>query len=126
MNILKRILAHIIANGAALYFVGILLEGDFMITGGWKGYLIGGILFGLLNGIIKPILKILSLPFVLITAGFFILVINMFLVWFAKYSLNILDFEGVTIVVENGITTYFIAGFLISILNWVITWLLKK
>lgn len=126
MNLIRRIVAHIIANGVALYFVGIILEGDFLITGGIKGYLIAAIAFGFLNGIIKPILKILSLPFVLVTAGLFIFIINTFLVWFAEYALNVLQFEGVTIVIAGGFFTYLMAGFLISIFNMAITWLLKK
>ena len=84
------------------------------------------VLFGLLNGIIKPILKLLSLPFILITAGFFILIINVFLVWFAKYALDILQFEGVSLIIEGGPATYLYAGISISIINMVITWLLKK
>jgi putative membrane protein len=126
MNFLRRIIAHLIANGIALYFVEIILKSDFAITGGWKGYLIAAILFGFLNGIIKPILKLLSLPLVFITMGFFIFVINMFLVWFAKYALNVLQFEGVAIVIEGGIVTYLLAGFLIALFNMVIHWLLKK
>ena len=123
---IKRILAHIIANGAALYFVSELLGSDFVITGGYKGYLIGAIIFGFLNGIVKPILKILSLPFVLISAGVFILVINSFLVWFAKYALDVLQFEGVALLIEGGPATYVYAAVVISVINMVITWVLKK
>ena len=123
---MRRLIAHIVANGVALYFVGIILEGNFAITGGLKGYLIAAILFGVLNGIIKPLLKILSLPVVFVTAGLFVLVINTFLVWFAEYALDVLEFQGVTLVVEGGFFMYLIVGFLISIFNMVIHWLLKK
>ena len=123
---LRRIIAHIVANGVALYFIGVILEGNFAITGGLKGYLIAAVIFGVLNGIVKPILKILTLPFVFITAGLFIFIINTFLVWFAEYALDILEFQGVTIVVEGGFFMYLIIGFLISIFNMLIHWLLKK
>ena len=126
MSLFRRIIAHLVANGVALYFVGIILEGNFAVVGGWKGYLIAATLFGVLNGIVKPILKILSLPFVIITAGLFIFVINMFLVWFAKYFLDILQFEGVSIAIEGGVFTYLLAGFLIGLFNLLIGWLLKK
>ncbi len=122
----KRIIGHILANSIALYFVTIILEGNFLITGGWKGFLIAGILFGFLNGIVKPILKILSLPFVFLSMGLFIFIINSGLVWFAEYSLNILKFEGVKIIVEGGFFYYLFAGFLISAFNAVIGWLFKK
>ena len=125
MGLLRRVLAHIVANAIALYFVSVILDGKFVITGEWKGYLIAALIFGILNGIIKPILKLLSLPFVIVSAGLFLFVINMFLVWFAKYVLDVLKFDGVTMTV-TGITTYLIAGFLIALLNMVIGWLLKK
>jgi putative membrane protein len=131
MSLLRQIIAHIVANGVALYFVGvvvraILKDSDFIINGGWKGYLIAAILFGFLNGIIKPILKLVSLPFVFITAGLFVFIINMFLVWFGKYALDVLQFQGVSIVVVGGVLTYIVAGFLIALFNMVIGWLLKK
>lgn len=123
---IRRILAHIIANSVALYFVTVILEGNFSITGGWQGFVIAGILFGFLNGIVKPILKLISLPFVFLSMGLFIFLINTFLVWFAEYCLEILDFEGIRLIVEGGFFQYLLAGFLISIFNGLISWLLKK
>ncbi len=126
MNIIRRIFAHIIANAIALYFVEMILRSDFIITGGVKGYVIAAIIFGILNSIVKPILKILSLPFMIISVGLFVFVINTFLVWFAAYALRILDFKGVAIIVQGGFFTYLAAGFLVAVLNMMITWLLKK
>jgi len=62
----------------------------------------------------------------IITVGFFTFIINTFLVWFAKYSLDVLQFKGVSIAVNGGFLTYLAAGFLIAFLNTMITWLLKK
>ena len=56
----------------------------------------------------------------------FIFVINSVLVWFAQYTLDVLKFEGVAIVIIGGFVTYIMAGFLIAIFNLVIHWLLKK
>jgi len=126
MGFLRSIVAHLVANGVALYFVSEILDGKFSITGSWKGYLICALIFGILNGLVKPILKLLSLPFVLISAGLFIFVINSILVWFAQYALDVLKFEGVAIVIGGGFVTYIMAGFLIALFNMVIHWLLKK
>jgi putative membrane protein len=122
----KSLIAHLLANGIALYFVGLILVGKFEITGSWKGYLICSIIFGLLNGLVKPILKLLSLPFVLVSAGLFIFVINSFLVWFAQYALDVLKFDGVAIIITGGFLSYLLVGFLMSLFNMVIHWLLKK
>ncbi|MBN2087173.1 phage holin family protein [Candidatus Peregrinibacteria bacterium] len=123
---IKRFLLHIIANAAALYITVQTLGGDFIINGGWKGYIIAALIFGILNGLVKPILKIIALPFVFITAGLFTLVINMFLVWFAKYAIDVLAFEGVSIVIAGSIFTYLSVGIIMAIVNMVIQWLAKS
>jgi putative membrane protein len=123
---IRRLILHILANAAALYITVYLLKGDFIVTGSWKGYIIAALIFGLLNGLGKPILKIVTLPVVFITAGLFTLVINMFLVWFAKYFLNIVQFDGVAIQVSGGWVTYLYAGIILAIANMIIHWLLKK
>ena len=123
---IKRLILYIIANAAALFIVVQLLGGDFLITGGVKGYIIAAFLFGILNGFAKPILKVLTLPFVFITAGLFTFVINMFLVWFAKYALDILAFEGVAIDIAGSWVTYLYVGIIMAIVNILIQWLAKK
>lgn len=122
---IKRLILHIIANAATLYITVQLLKGDFLISGGWKGYLIAAVLFGFLNSVAKPVLKVLALPFVFLSAGLFIFVINMFLVWFGKYALDVLKFEGIAIQVQGGWVTYLYVGLILSLVNIVINWLLK-
>src|SRR6266700_7019866 len=47
------------------------------------GALIGAaLLLGILNAFVRPILLILSAPLILLTLGFFILVVNGLLLWF--------------------------------------------
>ena len=50
-------------------------------TGSLKSLAIAGVLLGLVNFFIKPILKIVSLPLRLLTLGLFGLIINMAMVW---------------------------------------------
>jgi putative membrane protein len=46
------------------------------------GSLIGAaLLLGIVNALVRPILLLLSLPFILVTLGFFILIINGLLLW---------------------------------------------
>ena len=46
------------------------------------GALIGAaLLLGIINALVRPVLLLLSLPFILVTLGFFILVINGVLLW---------------------------------------------
>ncbi|MBU0578193.1 phage holin family protein [Patescibacteria group bacterium] len=123
---IKRFILHILANAVALYIIVNVMEGSFMVTGSWKGLLIAGLFFGILNGFIKPLIKIITLPFVFITAGLFTLVINMFLVWFAKYALDVLQFKDVAILVEGGWVTYLYVGIIMAFANMIIHWLVKN
>ncbi len=122
---IKRFVLHILATAAALYFISMILNGDFAIMGGATGYLFAAFIFGLLNSLVKPLLKLLSLPIMLITAGLFTFVLNMLIVWLVKYVLDVLAFEGISMHVEH-IAAYFYAGLLISIANFLIHWLTSK
>ena len=44
-------------------------------------FALAGLVFAVINAIIKPIITILSLPFVLLTLGLFMLIINGLMVW---------------------------------------------
>ena len=123
---IKSIVFHLVANAGALYLVNQVLSTHFVIMGGWKGYLIAALIFGLLNSLVKPLLKILSFPFVILTAGLFTLVINMALVWLAKYLMGVLDFEGVSLLIQGGWTTYLYASLLLAVANMIIHWLNKN
>lgn len=64
-------------------------------TGGFVELLIAGTVIGLINGVLRPLIKLLSLPLILLTAGLFGLVINIGLVWFADYLLADLTINGI-------------------------------
>ena len=53
----------------------------FSLTAQWEIILVLGIVLGLLNFFLKPLLKALSLPLEIISLGLFIIVINMALIW---------------------------------------------
>jgi putative membrane protein len=50
---------------------GIVVEGD-----GWMAFTVMALVLGLVNALIRPILKVLSCGFILITLGLFVFVIN--------------------------------------------------
>jgi len=75
-----RFIAHLLINAAALYaatqFVtGISFDGD------WRLLFAVALIFGALNVIVRPILKILTFPFLIVTLGLFIFVLNAFMLW---------------------------------------------
>jgi putative membrane protein len=52
---------------------------------GWQAYALGGLVLGVANAVIKPVLAILTLPLILFTLGFFYLLINIGMVAFAAW-----------------------------------------
>ena len=80
LNILIRLLSNILALYAADYLVG-----GFAVNGGWHEYVLAGIILGLLNLIVKPILKTVSFPIIVLTLGLFTLIINAALIWLVAY-----------------------------------------
>ncbi|HEY4346236.1 MAG TPA: phage holin family protein [Gaiellaceae bacterium] len=78
-----RLLVTLGANALALYLANRLF-GGVRIHGTWA-YVIGAAALGFANAFLKPLLTILTLPLVLVTLGFFYLVINIAMVAFAAW-----------------------------------------
>ena len=79
-----KILRILVANIVAVWLAHLLVTG-FSVSGEWKGYVIGGILLGILNLLAKPVLRFVSAPIIWLTLGLFTLVINGFLIWVVAY-----------------------------------------
>ena len=75
MKLLLRLAAHIGSNILALIAAQRLFT-DFTLSAHWKGLLIVGVLFGVLNMLIKPVLKLLFGPLIILTLGTFLIIIN--------------------------------------------------
>ena len=88
-----RVLQVIIANIIGLFLADYLISG-FNVEESWKGFLIAGIILGLLNLILKPILKFISAPLIVVTLGLFTLVINAFLIWLTAHFTGLVSFSG--------------------------------
>jgi len=64
---------------AAWLVPGIRVEGD-----AWRIYAIMAIILGLVNAIVRPVLKVLSCPLIILTLGLFIFVVNALTLWLAS------------------------------------------
>ncbi|TSC91809.1 MAG: membrane protein of unknown function [Parcubacteria group bacterium Licking1014_17] len=108
-----RLVKVLIANVLAILVSSFLLSG-FSISGSWAGYLIAGIVLAVLNLLLKPILKLISGPIILITLGLFTLVINGFILWLASAIIpGYISIEGVFTLIG--------ASIIITIFNLIIT-----
>jgi putative membrane protein len=69
------ILAQIAINGLLLWAAAYLVPG-ITFSGGILDLLIIGLVFGVVNWLIKPLVLILTLPLTILTLGLFALVVN--------------------------------------------------
>jgi len=79
---------------------------------GIVGFLTAGLVFSIVNSVLKPFIVILSLPAILLSLGFFMLVVNGLMVY---VSLNLAP--GISMTFLNSIFT----GMLLSLINYIVS-----
>src|SRR5437764_14565049 len=83
MTFLPKLAVAWAINAAALWAANALWDG--VRIHGWAAYLIGAAVLGVANTVIKPVLAVLTLPLIILTLGFFYLVINIAMVALAEW-----------------------------------------
>ena len=73
---MTKFLIRLLINGFGFYAAVSLIPGITAVTAEPINYVVLALIFGLLNAIVKPILKFLTCPFILLTLGLFTLLIN--------------------------------------------------
>jgi len=63
-------------NAVALFVAVVLLPGRIENQGTWVEIIWLGLIFGLVNALLRPLLKLLTCPLIILTLGLFTLVIN--------------------------------------------------
>lgn len=106
-----RAIIQILLNGLAILLVARIVPGiDY--TGDWIYLLLTGVVVGLLNLTVKPLVTVLSLPFIILSLGLFFIVINAFVLYVAAWLLS-----GLTI---DGCGAAILGGLVLALFNWVV------
>ena len=90
--IVIRLLLAWAINAAALWVADALFDG--VSIHGWWAYIIGAGVLGIANGVIKPVLTLVTLPLIIITLGLFLLVINIAMVALAEWIAPNFSIDG--------------------------------
>lgn len=105
-------LIRLIIPALGLWLASELVPG-IHIEGGWT--LIGAaLLLGLVNAVVRPVLVLLTLPFTILTLGFFLLVINA-----GMLGLVASMFERFTI---EGFGSALLGALIVSVTGWLASW----
>lgn len=109
---MQGFLLRLILNSVALWIVAQLYSGVFFAPGsGLLDYLVAGLILGLANALIRPILLILTLPLNLVTLGLFTLVIN------AIVLVLVANFTNLEV---SGFTGAFIGAIILAIVSYLL------
>ena len=79
-------------NLAALWAADALWDG--VRIHGWAAFLIGSAVLGVVNAVLKPLLTVLTLPLIIVTLGFFYLIINIAMVAIAEWIAPNFSIDG--------------------------------
>jgi putative membrane protein len=88
-----RFIFQILANGLAIFLADYLVPG-FIFEGDILTLFIAGLILGLINFFIRPILKFISAPLIVLSLGLFALVVNIVLLWLLEYFVPELTITG--------------------------------
>jgi len=117
VHLLLRFIARILTNSVgillATYFVpGIIFKGDLI------DLVITGFVLALANSIVKPILKFISGPLIILTMGLFTIILNIAILWGVAFLMPELEISG--------LWAYFWTVVILSILNAITHTTIKK
>ncbi len=112
-NFILRIVVTAVSLAAAVNLVsGLRFEGK------WWTMLLIAVIFGFVNSIIKPLVKLFMLPFLILTLGLFTLVINAFMLELTAYLSRAFSLGFYV----EGFWAAFKGALVISIVNMILQW----
>jgi putative membrane protein len=112
-SILIKFIANAAALAAAVWLLDDITLGEDGATTGSQAVTLAivALIFGLVNLVVKPVVKLFALPLLLLTLGLFTLVINALMLmltsWIAGDSFQV-----------DGFWTALLGGLIISIVSW--------
>ena len=115
-----RFVIRLLVNAAALWVATQLVSGV-VFNGDWLTLLAVALVFGVVNAVVRPVTKLVTFPFIILTLGLFLLVINglMLMLTSAVSGWLGLGFD------VRGFGAAFWGALVVSLVNWVV-WLIAR
>jgi putative membrane protein len=109
MSFLLRLVISLVVVALA-FVVTVRIVPGIQIHGGVTEYLVVAAVFGLVNAILGPILKLITLPISVLTLGLFLLVLNAILLALSAWLVPALTIDG--------FWSAFIGAILLGLVSW--------
>lgn len=116
MRLISTILFQLFSNTIALIITPILVNG-FIFNGDFLELLKLGLILTLINLFVRPILKLIFGPLIVLTLGLFLIILNAFTIY-------LLDFFSENLIIE-GYLPLLLSTLIISLINLVINYSAK-
>ena len=88
-----RFIFLVIGNILALFLASRYIQGV-TVADGFKSILIIGLVLAVVNFILKPVIEFILGPFIILTFGILLIIINMAMLWLTDFFLPGLSIEG--------------------------------
>ena len=109
---IRWLLVSWLTNAVVLGLAGWILTGV-TFHGQWSTVVWSALVFGILNTILKPILKLLTLPFAILTLGLAWFFVSMLMLWLTQGIISGFDING-------GFWNYVLATILVWVVNMIV------
>ncbi|HEC34771.1 MAG TPA: phage holin family protein [Chloroflexi bacterium] len=117
-----KLLVRWVIAALALFVAAWLVPGIRVSGTAWIAYAVMAAILGLVNALVRPVLKLLTCPLILLTLGLFTLVINGITLWLSAWIANRL---GIHFYVD-GFWPAFLGALIVSIVTTVLAALVKE
>jgi putative membrane protein len=118
---MNRFIIRWAINAVALYVAVALVPGIQLQSANWLSFIWLALIFGVVNALLSPLLKLLTCPLILLTLGLFTLVINTLLFYLGGY---VATYFGVGFTVDSWLSA-FLGSIIVSIVSVVLSLILK-
>jgi putative membrane protein len=118
-----KLLVRWVIAALALFVAAWLVPGITVDGNGWVVYAVMAVILGLVNAIVRPLLKLLTCPLILLTLGLFVLVINALTLLLA--SSIAVNWFNVGFYVD-GFWPAFLGGLIVSIVTVILSALVRE
>jgi putative membrane protein len=119
---MNRLIIRWVINALALYAALMIVPGIEAQSTDWAAIFGLALIFGLVNALISPLLKLLTCPLILLTLGLFTLLINTFIFYLVG---EIGNWFGIGFQV-SGFWPAFLGGLITSAISIVLTLIFKE
>lgn len=118
-----KLLVRWVIGALALFVAAWLVPGIRVEGNAWIIYAVMAVILGLVNAVVRPLLKLLTCPLIILTLGLFTLVINGVTLWLASYIA--VNWFNVGFYVD-GFWPAFLGGLIVSVVTVILSALVRE